>query len=286
MNRSPLAAASALLASALVLSAAVGSLFGLEPEQRLVGSAWFLAGAGIVALASLLAAVAAVSRRSWSGVLQHIGLVVALTGVAVNQKAAHSDFLFLEQGAGASNFALGHDLRRVEELPVPLALDSLTSLSAKAFRPAPVAWVTVADGRSRPVTYNRPLKVAGRQVLLSLTVAPGFLSEYEITLDGAEYLLLHNQSVEPSPGLRLWSFAFDAAANKVGLMVGNEQQWLGTGDSALVGGRMLRLRSATFAASPGAIFIVSDTRYRFPIFIGLGFVLLGLLPPLFRRERP
>jgi hypothetical protein len=134
-------------------------------------------------LASLLATVIAVSHRSWPGVIQHVGLVIALVGIAVNQKAAHSDYLFLEQGAGASDFGLGRDLRRVEELPAPLALDSLTTVSAKAFRPAPVAWVTAADVRSQPVTYNRPLKTAGRQVLLSQTVAPGFLGERELGIE-------------------------------------------------------------------------------------------------------
>ena len=273
-----------LLASALVLSAAVGSLFGPELVQRLVGSAWFLAVAGVVAIASLLATIIAVSRRSWASMVQHIGLVVALAGIAVNQRIAHSGYLFLEQGAGVSNFSLRHNLRRVEELPEPLALDSVTSVSAKAFRPAPVAWITAADGRSRPVTYNQPLKVAGRQVLLSQTVAPGFLLEYEIALDRTEYLLLHNQVAEHSPGLHIWSFAYDAAAGRVGLLLGNEQRWLGIRDSTTVQGRGLKLISATFAANTVAIFIVNDVRYRFIIFIGFGLVLLGLLPPLFKRE--
>ena len=284
MNRFPLAAAPVLLASVLVVSAAVASLFGPEPVQRLVGSAWFLAGAGVVAVASLLATIIAVSRHSWASMVPHVGLVVALAGVAVNQRTAHSGYLFLEQGAGVSNFSLSHNLRRVEELPEPLALDSLTSASARAFRPAPVAWVTAAEGRSRPVTYNRPLKAAGRQVLLSQTVAPGFLSEYEIALDGAEYLLLHNQVTEPSPGLRLWSFAYDADAGRVGLMLGNEPRWLGIGESAAVRGRTVKLLSASFAANAGAVFIVNDARYRFIVFLGFGLVLLGLLPPLFRRE--
>jgi hypothetical protein len=273
-----------LLASALVLSAAVASLFGPEPVQGLVGSVWFLAGTGIVAAASLLAALTAVSRSSLPSTVQHLGLVVALAGVVVNQTATRSGYLFLEQGAGVSNFTLSRDLRRVEELPKPLALDSLASVSAKAFKPAPVAWVTVADGRSVPVTYNRPLKVAGRQVLVSQIAAPGFLREYEIALDGAEYLLLHNQVIEPSPGIRLWSFAYDAAAGRVGLMLGNEQRWLGIGESAAFQGRALKLLSATFAANAGAIFVLNDVRYRFIIFIGFGLTLLGLLPPLFRRE--
>jgi hypothetical protein len=272
------------LASALVLSAAVASLFGPEPVQRLVGSIWFLAASGVVALACLFAAIVAISRRSWPSLIQHVGLVVAFTAIAVNQTFTRPGYLFLEQGAGASNFSLSRNLRRVEELPEPLTLDSLTSIQAKGFSPAPVAWVTVADGRSQPVTYNRPHKVAGRQVLLTQAVAPGFLKEYEIAQDGTEYLLLHNQITEPSPDLRLWSFAYDADAVRVGLMLGNEPRWLGIGESTAVQGRTLKLLSATYAARAGAIFVVNDVGYRFTIFLGFGLALLGLLPPLFRRE--
>ena len=99
-----------MLASTLVLSAAIGSLFGPEPVQKLVGSPWFLAGTGIATLAGLLAAASAVARRSWPSVIQHIGLVIALVGVGVNQRSARGGYLFLEQGAGASNFVLSRNL--------------------------------------------------------------------------------------------------------------------------------------------------------------------------------
>ncbi len=210
--------------------------------------------------------------------------MIALAGVAVNQTAARGGYLFLEQNTGVSNVFLSRDLRRVEELPEPLALDSSTSILTKAFRPAPVAWVSTSAGPARPVTYNRPLTAAGRQLLLSRTVEPGFLHEYELALDGEEYLLTHNQVIEP--GLHVWSFAYDAAARRVGLMLGGEQQWLGVGDSATVQGRALKLLSATFAAHSGVIFIVNDVRFRFIIFTGFGLMLLGLVPPLFRREKP
>jgi hypothetical protein len=252
----------------------------------MVGSAWFLVAAGLVAIASLLAAMAAFRRCSWTSAIQHLGLVIALAGVAVNQTAARSGYLFLEQGAGASNFSLSRDLRRLEELTEPLALDSTTTILTRAFRPAPVAWVSTSERLSRPVTYNQPLMAVGRQLLFSQTVEPGFLNEYELVLDGKEYLLMHNQVIEPSPGLRVWSFAFDADARRVGLMLGSEQQWLGVGDSATVQGRTLRLTSATFAASSGVIFIVNDVRFRFIIFAGFGLMLLGLVPSLFRRREP
>ncbi len=272
-----------LLASALALAAAVASLFGPGPVQRLVGSTWFIAGAGILMLTGLLAAAVAIKRHSWPSTVQHVGLVVALVGIAINQKAARSGYIFLEQGAGGNNFSLSRSLRSVDELPRPFALDSLTTVQAKAFQSAPVAWVA-ADGRSSPVTYNRPLLVGGRQLLLTQIVAPGFLTEYEIAADASEYLLLHNQVTELPSGLRLSSFGYDAEARRVGLGFGGEQLWLGIGESAQVQGRALKLLSATFAANMGALFVVNDTRYRFIVFIGFGLALLGLLPPLFRRE--
>jgi hypothetical protein len=273
----------ALLVTVLVTAAAVASLFGPDSVQRLVGSVWFLAGTAVVVLTSLLAAAGAIRRRSWPSAVQHLGLVIALTGIAVNQRAAHNGYLFLEQDAGITNFALSHNLRRIEELPEPLALDSLTSVSAKAFRPAPVAWLSTTGGGAQPVTYNRPLRIAGRHVLLTRSVAPGFLREYEIALDGTEYLLLHNQVTEPARDFRLWSFAYDAEDGRVGLMLGNEPRWLGIGESIAVQGWTLKLLSATYATNAGAIFVVNDTRYRFIVFLGFGLALLGLLLPLFRR---
>ena len=275
-----------LVAAGLVLVAAAASLFGSEPVHRIVGSAWFLAGTGIVALTALCAAIIALRSRSWPSAVQHLGILVALVGIFVNQRAAHSSYLFLQQGTGAGKVALGRDLRRVEELPQPLALDSLTTAVARAFQPAPVAWMTAGDGRSVPVTYSRPLRIAGRQMLLTQIAAPGFLTEYEVAAGGSEYLLLHNQVAEPWPGMRLSSFAYDAEAGRVGLLVGGEQHWLGIGESTAVNGRSVQLVAADFAPNFGALFVVNDARYRFIVFVGFGLVLLGLLPPLFRREDP
>jgi len=277
----------ALLASALVIAAAVASLFGLEPVQRLVASGWFLAAAALVTVASLLSSVVAVGRRSWPSVLQHLGLVVALVGVGVRQRASHDGYLFLEQAAGGRNYCLGSNLRRLEELPGTFALDSLTSRATRGFQPAPVAWVMdLRDSVSRAVTYNHPFTVAGRQMLLARLVEPGFLDEYEVAVGGGQYLALHNQVLEPVRGLRLWSFAFDAAAKRVGLAVASEPVWLGVGDSLEVAGTVLKLSSATFARNAGAIFFLNDIRFRFLIFLGFGLLLLGLLPPLFRKKEP
>jgi len=263
----------------------VASLFGPKPVLRLAGSAWFIAGAAVVAAAALLAAVLTFRRRAWFSAVQHLGLVVALAGVAVNQVASRDGYLFLEQGAGVSNVCLSSDLRRVEELPEPVSLDSTTTLASKAFRHAPVAWVSGSTGSgSQPVTYSKPFACSGRQLLLSQLVEPGFLAEYEVSVSTGQYLLLHNQILEPEPGLRAWSFGYDAAAKKVGFVLDGEQRWLGIGEGAAAGTGMLRLTSATFAANAGVIFIVNDVRYRFIIFVGFGLMLLGLLPPLFRRK--
>ena len=272
-----------MLASALVLVAAVASLFGPVAVQELVASVWFLVGTGITTLASLLAAAVAARRRSLTGVLQHLGLVVAVAGILVNQTTSRSGYLFLEQGAGASNFFLSRDLRHVDELPLALGLDSVTAVSAKAFRPAPVAWIS-SNGRSQPVTYNRPLWIAGRQALISQVVAPGFLTEYEVAVDGVEFLLLHNQRAEPLYDLGIGSFAYDSEADRVGLDIGGEQRWLSTGESTFVRGRSVRLLSATFARNVGAVLIVNDIRRRLTVFLGLGLMLFGLLPALFRRD--
>ncbi|MBN2466330.1 hypothetical protein JXD38_11985, partial [candidate division WOR-3 bacterium] len=159
-----------------------------------------------------------------------------------------------------------------------------TMVRARAFQPAPVAWVTADDGRSSPVTYNRPFRVSGRQLLFTQVASPGFLTEYEIAVDGSEYLLLHNQVTQPSPGLRLSSFAYDAEAARVGLEFGTEQRWLGIGESTQVLDHSLNLLSARFATDMGAIFVVSDVRYRPIVFLGFALALLGLLPPVFRKE--
>jgi hypothetical protein len=277
----------ALLASALVIVAAVASLFGPEPVEKLVGSGWFLAAAAILFVSSLVSAVVAVSRRSWSGVLQHLGMVIALVGVGIRQRTSHDGYLFLEQAAGGRNYCLSSNLRRLEELPGTFALDSLTSRATRGFQPAPVAWVMdLRDSVSRAVTYNHPFTVGGRQLLLARLVEPGFLDEYEVTVSGGQYLALHNQMLEPVRGLSVWSFAFDAAANKVGLAVGSETVWLGVGDSLEVAGTVLKLSSATFARNAGAIFFLNDIRFRLLIFLGFGLLLLGLLPPLFIRKEP
>jgi hypothetical protein len=274
-----------LLASALVLAAAIASLFGPEPVQRLVATPWFLAGVVITALAALIAGILAVARHSWSSVLQHVGLTLAVIGIAVNQRGAHNGYLYLEQAAGASNLCLSDDSRRVEELPVSLALDSLGTHTSRGFQPAPVTWVTAAgSGKSALVAYNHPLAFSGRQLLLAGTTEPGYLQEYELAAGQDTYVLQHGQVAEVSPGRDVSSFAYDAAADKVGLQIDTAQHWLSVGDSLVSNGKALKLTQTVFAANAGAVFIVNDVRFRSIIYVGFALMLLGLLPPVFRRE--
>lgn len=273
-----------LLASALVLAAAVASLFGPAEVGRAVGSPWFLAGAALVTLASLAAGVIAAGRRDWPSLLLHFGLVVCMAGVAVNQTVPRGGYIFLEQAGGAANVFLDRGLRQIDDLPFAVSLDSLSGREVRGFRSSMVAWVSAGQKPAAPVTYNQPLTLAGRQLLFSRTVEPGFLLDYELTVGDEQYLLMHNQVARPEGGPNIWSFAYDAEERRVGLMVGGVEQWLSTGQTAVLGGRSLALESASFAAGPGVILIVNDVRFRFIIFAGFALVLLGLLPPLLRSS--
>ena len=273
-----------LLALALVSAAALASLFGTEQAQSIAASPVFIIAAALTGIASLVAGIAAVAGRRWTSVLLHFGFVLTLAGIAVNQRAARPGYLFLEHGSAGRNLYISRDLRRLEVLPVTVRLDSITMRTARGFRAAAVAFTTVEPETHVPgVTYNRPLAIAGRQLMLMQTVEPGFLDEYELAFDSAEYVLLHNQIAEPVPGISVASFAYDADSGKVGLRVGKEELWLTPGDSAVASGHKLRLRSAVFAAGPGAIYIVNDIRFRLLIFAGFALSLIGLLLALLRR---
>jgi len=272
-----------LLALALVAAAAVASLFGLEPVQRLVGSTWFLVLAGLVAGLSLLAGIIAVTRGEWPGILLHLGLVIGLTGVGLNQLPRRGGYLLLEPGQ-VSNLCLSSNLRLVQELPFEVGLDSITERNVPGFRTTPVAWLKVGDRRTS-VTFNEPLDLSGCRVLLARIVDRGFLVDYELEINGQEYVLLHNQHVDLPGGGAAWSFATDVSGQLVALMVNGQQKWLASGDSAIVRGVSLRMGEATFTSSDAAILVLNDVRLRFIIYVGFGLALLGLVPPLLRSRR-
>lgn len=276
-----------MLASALVSIASVASLFGPSEVARMVGSSWFVSVTALVTLTSLTAAIVAAGRRDWANLLLHAGLVISLAGVAVNQAIPRGGYLFLEQAGGTANFYLDRDLKRIGELPFSAGLDSFSGRVARGFRPSMVAWVSATTGSktiNRAVTYNQPLTFGGRQLTFARMVEPGFLLQYELSVGKEQYLLMHNQVARPEGGPNIWSFAYDAEERRVGFMVGGVEQWLSTGQSAAVGGTALKLESASYAARPGVILGVNDTRFRFIIFAGFALVLLGLLPPLLNRE--
>jgi hypothetical protein len=276
-----------LLALVLIAVAAVASLFGSAEVQRVCGSVWFIGAAGLCSLGGLAAGVVALRGRRVLAALPHVGLVLGLAGVVLNQVAGHGGYQFLPVGTGARNYCLARNLRQIEELPFSIRLDSIGTRTSRGFRPAPVVFVSGtsdSSGFQAALTYNRTITVAGYRLMLSQVVEPGFLDEYELTIDSSEFALLHNQHVQPRPGLTVWSFGFDTEQGKVGLLVNRTQQWLTVGDSATVEGARLQLTAASFSPAMGAILIANDVRLRSVLFIGFGLVLVGLLVPLFKKE--
>jgi hypothetical protein len=268
-----------------VAVAAVASLFGPDSVQLVTRSIWFIIGAAALGALSLAAGIIALVRRRLPSALLHLGIVLALVGVGVDARFSRSGYLYLEVGAPSSSLFLSRDFRFIEQLRFELRLDSTATHQSRGFRPAPVAVLEL--GRTRPtVTYNQPAVSNGRRLLLTQTVEPGFLLEYGLTAGADEYVLLHNQQAAITPGTTIWSFAFDAAEQRVGLLAGSRQVWLGIGDTATVAGTPLQLTSASFAANSGAIFAVNDVRYRPVIFAGLLLSLFGLAATLLRRESP
>lgn len=277
-----------LVALLLLLVAAIASITGPETAARVAGSAWFSAAGAATAAALLFAAVSAVRRRpsGWpAALLAHLGLLVGLGGIILNQSAARSGYLFLESGAGAKDFVLDRGLRRLATLPFPVRLDSITESTARGFLPAPVTWLT-AGVRSVPVSYNRALRRCGWKFVFGRLTGPGFPHEYEVTAGSETWLLLHNQQARLGPGMVLASFGYDAASGSLGLALGTQQAWLRPGESADLAGYPLRLEAVAFANGPGAVFAVQDERLRPPLFAGFGLALAGALVLLLRRREP
>ncbi len=269
----------------LAAVAAVASVFGPEAVARVTGGWWFSAPAVAAAGAALvLSAVGFVrGRRRVAAIVAHLGLVVGLAGIVLDARAP-AGHLFLEQGAGERNLFLAAGLDRADVLSDPLALDSITETRARGFSPAPLCWLRSAQG-AFPVGYNRPGRAGGVRVLFSRAVEPGFLVEYEVAVDSDEYLLLHNQRVRLADGASVASFGFDPQARTVGLSVAGESSWLGPGATAVVGGHQLTMRQVWFAGNRGAIFRLSDTRFRPLLFAGFGLVLAGVALAMVGRAR-
>lgn len=286
MSRKALTSGAALVTLLLSLIGAAGSIAGPDLVERLAGSWWFIGLAAVVAAGSLFGAIIALARRGWSRVtllLIHAGVVVGLAGVLLNQTAVRPGYLFLEAGAGDKDFGLDRTLQKILPLPFAVRLDSMTERVERGFLPAPVAWVSSGDA-SRPVGYNRPLRVAGRRLVFGRLTDPGFPHEYELSIGSEHYLLLHNQQVRLDDGSTIASFGFDTAEGTLGISAGGEQVWLRPGDSTVLAGRHVRLESVAWARRAGAIFVVQDGRLRPLLFAGFGLALLGIALHAFRKE--
>jgi len=217
-----------------------------------------------------------------AGLLAHLGLALGLAGAALSARSV-SGYIFLENQGEARNTLLRNSLDQVDALPEPLALDSITARTRRGFRPTRVCWVR-GEGNSAPVAFNQPGRFGGLRLLFNRDVEPGFLLEYELAVAADEYVLLHNQRVRLGDGRELWSFGYDPDEHKVGLTLGGQEFWLPEGATAGDGRHQLTLRRAWFARNNGAVFQVSDTRFRPLLFSGLGLCLVGVALASVRRR--
>lgn len=268
-------------------AAAFASIRGEEAAGRIAGSGWFLLLAGVVLIQALGAAVGALVRRpaGWPWLLAaHLGLAVGLLGVGLNQLPAGSGWLLLEAGAGPQNFCLDRSRRAVRPLPFAVRLDSLTAAEWRGFRPAPVAWLSAGPASPAPVTYSRPLQHAGLALLLLRPVGPGTPLEFSLSLDGTDYLLLHNQHARTADGRDVWSCAWDSEQRRLALAVGDSLVWLAPGDTLRIGSATIALGPVRLSRRPGAVFAVRSGRRRPLVFAGFALMLLGAAGTFFRRE--
>jgi hypothetical protein len=184
----------------LVVAAAVASLFGPNSVRLVTSSFWFIVGAVIAAVLSLVVSILSLTRRRWATALLHVGLVIALVGIGVDEKLSRNGYLYLEAGAPATELFVAGNLRAVDELPFAVGLDGVSMHQSRGFNPAPSTDLTVGPN-SLTVTYNRPLNARGRRLLLKQLVEPGFLQEYELAAGKDEYVLLHNQQAALETGM-------------------------------------------------------------------------------------
>ena len=273
-----------------VLLAAVAAAMSIrsgETTTRIVGSGWFMSLAGGVFLLTLLAALRAVVRRpaGWLAILAvHLGLAAGLAGVGLNQLDTDSGYLLLEAGAGQQDFFLDRNRREVRPLPFPVQLDSVTDVARRGFQPALQAWVSARQTGSTPVAYNQPLRLAGFSLLLLRPVEPGTPLEVKLSLDGTDYLLVHNQHAQIADGRMVWSHGYDARTQALTLVVEDTLVELSASDSLHVRGVSIVLKSFRLTRRPGAVFALRLSRLRPLIFAGFGLMLLGTAGLLLTKE--
>ncbi len=269
--------------------AAWASLFGQERVSRLAGSVPFLAAGAVVGLAGLWVGLRALLRRRGRSVasgLVHLGLALGIAGAAANELWSRSGFLLLEAGGGTADAYLERGFERLAALARPVALDSLGVRRRRGFQPAPVAYVSVAGrGIAQAVGYNRPLRIDGRELVFAGVVESGFLREYELSVDGDTYLLVHGQRVRLADGRQLASFAVDPEEGTLGLRAGGDTAWLRPGEERQLGPSRVAVAGFSVARARGAAFVVRDSRLRPLVFGGFGLTLLGMLLSVWRRRR-
>lgn len=271
----------------LIAFVAIASLINSETTQRLVNSIFFSGTILIIIGFGLITNLIAFQKRnlqSYSRIIVHLGLAIGFVGVWLNQTKTQNGYLFLESSGKAKNFYLNKNLKVIDELPISLKLDSISYKYQKGFNPAPNAWLQINRNTYKSLTYNRPFDYKNRQFLLSNMIDPGFPHNYELLVNNQPYTLLHNQRLNLSDGLTIWSYAYDSEAKQIGLMVDEQLEWLNLRDTLLKGNSIIILESTDFAQHHGVILLVKEIHLRFIIFLGFGLMLIGLIPNLFEKK--
>lgn len=281
-----------LLVLIIVAVIAITSLVSQEKTQLITNSIWFLVFGIIITIRSIAAAISSLRSESnikrTTSIIIHLGIVIGLIGVGLNQRSRNNGYVFLEFSKGGKNYYLNKNLKTIEELSRTLYLDSLTNKYTKAFEPAPVAWLhynSAKEAVSFVLTYNHPFDNHGIQFLFANVVEPGFPHSYALTVNKEEYLLMHNQYLQLPNGTIVYSYAYDTEQNRLGFMINHNEYWLQTGETKQINNYTITLESADFSKNQGVILLVKDIKQRAVIYAGFGFMLLGLFVYLFEKRK-
>lgn len=270
----------------LIALVAIASSISAEITLPIVNSVLFIGTIIIVICTGLFANLFSFGKKNfltYAQTIVHIGLAIGLIGIWLNQTRNQNGYLFLEASGSAKNYYLNKNLKTIDELPIALRIDSITSKYQKGFNPAPIVWLDY-NNTQKILTYNHPFYFQGIQFLPTNVVDPGFPHAYEITINNQSYSLLHNQKLRLANGTEIWSNAFDPEAKSIGLMVMNRQEGLSLGDTLRLGSSVIVLESVDFAQHHGAILLVKDISLRFIIYLGFGLMLIVLIPILFKKR--
>jgi hypothetical protein len=271
---------------------AVVSLSGTEKTDAITHSKPFLVFGIIIIIRSLGAVASSVRNKSnikrIANIFIHLGVVLGLAGVLLNERSPHNGYVFLELEQGGKNFYLNRNLKTINELPGILQLDSITDKYTKAFSAAPVAhlhYCLEKETSAVTLSFNKPFNYLGQQLLFSNIVEPGFPHSYTIIINNEQYLLLHNQRLQLPDKKIIFSHAYDAADSRLGYFLGQNEYWLQAGQSRQIDNCSITLESVNFSRNPGVILMVKDITLRYLIYAGFGIMLLGLFIYLFDKKK-